>query len=169
MIEVRHLTKYYGDNRGVEDVSFTIGDGGLTGLLGPNGAGKSTLMKMLTGYHMPTSGEIVIDGVDAVENPREAFAKVGFMPEIPPLYVDMTVLEFLTFIAHIRGVEKGDIAGRVAEVMETCSVAGLSGISPRAIVSGWAWPSRWWGARRSSLWTSPPWAWTPSRWRISGS
>ena len=99
MIQVKHLTKYYGDKPGVEDVSFEIADGEVVGLLGPNGAGKSTLLKMLTGYHLPTSGEIYIDGIDAVENPKEGMAKIGFMPEIPPLYVDMTVRDFLAFCA----------------------------------------------------------------------
>ncbi len=103
MIEVKNLTKYYGSKLGVEDVSFSIEKGEIVGLLGPNGAGKSTIMKMINGYFPPTSGSITVDGYDVVENPREAAARIGFLPEIPPLYVEMTVEDYLTFMARLRG------------------------------------------------------------------
>ena len=148
MIQVKHLTKYYGDKPGVEDVSFEIADGEVVGLLGPNGAGKSTLLKMLTGYHLPTSGEIYIDGIDSVENPKEGMAKIGFMPEIPPLYVDMTVRDFLAFCAGIRNVNGGKEKGssvslkrRQAEevdaAMETASVTDVSGRLIRNLSKGY--------------------------------
>lgn len=125
MIEVSGLTKYYGDKMGVENVSFTINKGEVVGLLGPNGAGKSTIMKMLTGYLMPTAGSITIDGIDAIDKPKEAAAKIGFMPEIPPLYMDMVVEEYLTFASEIKGVKKSERKAMVAKVMETASVVNV--------------------------------------------
>ena len=122
MIEVKNLTKYYGSKLGVEDVSFTIEKGEIVGLLGPNGAGKSTIMKMINGYFPPTSGTITVDGYDVVENPREAAARIGFLPEIPPLYVEMVVEDFLTFIACIRGVPRAQRKEHVAEVMELANI-----------------------------------------------
>lgn len=130
MIEVRNLTKYYGDKRGVQDISFTIQDGEVVGLIGPNGAGKSTLLKMLTGYHLPTSGEMYINGIDAIEEPRRAMEKIGFMPEIPPLYADMPVENFLIFCAKIRGVRKSELKSTVDSVMAT---AGLTDVASRLI------------------------------------
>jgi len=122
MIEVKNLTKYYGSKLGVEDVSFTIEKGEIVGLLGPNGAGKSTIMKMINGYFPPTSGTITVGGYDVVENPREAAACIGFLPEIPPLYVEMAVEDFLTFIAKIRGVPRAERKEHVAHVMELASI-----------------------------------------------
>lgn len=137
MIEAKNLTKYYGEKLGVENVSFTIGDGEIVGLLGPNGAGKSTLMKMLTGYHMPTSGELYIDGVDAIASPKEAMSRIGFLPEIPPLYVDMTVADFLTFCAHIDGVSKKEAAAKVDEVMDTASITDVKNRLIRHLSKGY--------------------------------
>lgn len=137
MIEVKNLTKYYGDKPGVRDVSFTIEDKSIVGLLGPNGAGKSTLMKMLTGYHMPTSGEIWINGIDAVANPKEALKVVGFMPEIPPLYIDMTVEDFLSFCARIRGVGKKELKDQVQEAMEKADICHVSGRLIRNLSKGY--------------------------------
>ena len=122
MIEVTNLTKYYGSKMGVEDVSFTIEKGEIVGLLGPNGAGKSTIMKMINGYFPPTSGSITVDGFDVVENPREAAARIGFLPEIPPLYVEMPVEDFLLFIAKIRGVPRAERKAHVAHVMELANI-----------------------------------------------
>lgn len=122
MITVSHLTKYYGDKLGVSDISFTIEKGEIVGLLGPNGAGKSTIMKMLTGYMAPSSGTITIDGVDVVESPAEAGRKIGFLPEIPPLYVEMAVEDYLTFMAQIRKVPRAQRKEHVAQVMELASI-----------------------------------------------
>lgn len=137
MIEVKNLTKYYGDKPGVRDVSFTIEDRSIVGLLGPNGAGKSTLMKMLTGYHMPTSGEIIINGIDAIAKPKEALKAVGFMPEIPPLYVDMTVEDFLSFCAKIRGVGKKELKEHVHLAMEKADICHVAGRLIRNLSKGY--------------------------------
>lgn len=127
MVEVKGLTKYYGDKLGAKDVSFSIEEGELVGLLGPNGAGKSTIMKMVTGYLMPTSGSIRIKGIDVVENPQAAAALIGFLPEQPPLYMDMTVEEYLLFVAGIKGVKKAERWAMATRVMETVSIAEVKG------------------------------------------
>lgn len=117
MIEVKGLTKRYGTKRGVEDINFHVAKGEIVGLLGPNGAGKSTIMKMLTGYHMMTSGTITVDGYDMLENPDEVMKRIGFMPEIPPLYLEMEVGEYLVFSASIKGVPKKERAAHVDELL----------------------------------------------------
>ncbi len=127
MIEVKNLTKYYGSKLGVENVSFTIEKGEIVGLLGPNGAGKSTIMKMINGYFPPTSGTITVGGYDVVENPREAAACIGFLPEIPPLYIEMTVEDFLTFIARIRGVPRAERKEHVEYVMGLANITHVRG------------------------------------------
>ncbi len=104
MIKVSHLTKTYGNIRAVNDISFTIAPGEIVGLLGPNGAGKSTTMNMLTGYISSTSGSIEIQGKNIVENPMEAKKRIGYLPEIPPLYLDMTLDEYLDFVYDLKGV-----------------------------------------------------------------
>ena len=104
MIEVSHLTKRYGNHCAVDDISFTVDDGCIYGLLGPNGAGKSTTMNVITGYLSATSGTVKIDGHDIMEEPREAKSCIGYLPEQPPLYVDMTVREYLMFVAELKGV-----------------------------------------------------------------
>ena len=123
MIEVKNLTKYYGSKMGVEDVSFTIQKGEIVGLLGPNGAGKSTIMKMINGYFPPTSGTILVDGHNVVEEPREDAACIGFLPEIPPLYVEMVVEDYLMFIAQIRGVPRAERKEHIGHVMELASIS----------------------------------------------
>jgi len=125
MIEVKNLTKYYGSKMGVEDISFTIQKGEIVGLLGPNGAGKSTIMKMINGYFPPTSGTILVDGHNVVEEPREAAACIGFLPEIPPLYVEMVVEDYLMFIAQIRGVPRAERKEHGAHVMELASIIDM--------------------------------------------
>ncbi len=105
MIEVQNLTKSYGDKHAVNDISFTVNSGEILGFLGPNGAGKSTTMNILTGYISSTSGVAKIDGYDILENPTEAKKKVGYLPEHPPLYLDMTVDAYLEFVYHLKKVE----------------------------------------------------------------
>lgn len=122
MIEINNLTRKYGEKTAVENVSFKIEKGEIVGLLGPNGAGKTTIMKMITGYLMPTEGSITVDGIDVVENPREAAEKIGFLPEIPPLYVEMEVLEYLRFMSEIKGIAKEERQQRIEEVMEIAQV-----------------------------------------------
>lgn len=91
MIEVRNLTKTYGTNRGVKNLNFTVNKGEVLGFLGPNGAGKSTTMNMITGYKPSSEGTVIIDGLDILEHPKEAMGKIGYLPEIPPLYPEMKV------------------------------------------------------------------------------
>lgn len=107
MIEVSHLTKRYGNHLALDDLSFTIPGGEVYGLLGPNGAGKSTTMNILTGCLAATSGEVRIDGVDVFEDPMAAKKHLGYLPELPPLYVDRTPEEYLRFVARAKGVENG--------------------------------------------------------------
>lgn len=102
MIEVKNVTKKYGKVVAVDNINFTINDGEIIGLLGPNGAGKSTTMNMITGYIEPTEGTIVIDGYDISKKPRKAKREIGYMPEGVPLYTDMTVKEFVTYMAEIK-------------------------------------------------------------------
>ena len=105
MIQVKHLTKAYGDTLAVDDISFDIEEGKIYGFLGPNGAGKSTTMNMITGCLCPTSGTVLINGKDIVEDPIEAKKAIGYLPEIPPLYPDMTPYEYLTFVAEAKGLD----------------------------------------------------------------
>mgnify|MGYP001850909099 FL=1 len=131
MIEVKHLTKRYGNHTAVDDISFTVEDGCIYGLLGPNGAGKSTTMNILTGYLSATDGTVTIDGHDIAEEPAEAKACIGYLPEQPPLYQDMTVTEYLLFVAELKGVRKK--AARRAAVEEVCGRTGLQGMEVRLI------------------------------------
>ena len=128
MIEVKNLTKHFGDKKAVDDISFTVNDNEVLGFLGPNGAGKSTTMNMLTGYIGATAGEIKICGIDMLENPIEAKKKIGYLPEQPPLYPEMTVKEYLTFVAELKGVK--DIK---AEIRSAAAKVGLSDVMSRRI------------------------------------
>ncbi len=116
MVEVKNLTKCYGDIKAVDDISFTVETGEILGFLGPNGAGKSTTMNMITGYISSTSGTVTIDGSEILENPKETKSKIGYLPEIPPLYVDMTVRKYLEFMYDLKRV-KLPKKEHIAEVM----------------------------------------------------
>lgn len=105
MVEVKNLTKNYGNIRAVDNISFTVGEGEILGFLGPNGAGKSTTMNMITGYISSTSGTVTIDGKEILENPKEAKSKIGYLPEIPPLYTDMSVKKYLEFMFDLKKVK----------------------------------------------------------------
>lgn len=118
MIEVKNLVKKYGDHLAVDNLSFTVEEGQIYGFLGPNGAGKSTTMNIMTGYIGATSGEVLINGHDILKEPELAKRSIGYLPEIPPLYTDMTVTEFLKFVAELKKIEKGKIAEAVREVIE---------------------------------------------------
>ena len=118
MIEVRNLTKRYGSNLALSNLSFHIEKGRVYGFLGPNGAGKSTTMNIITGCLSATSGKVTVDGYDIFENPREAKKRIGYLPEQPPLYMDRTPREYLTFVAAAKGIAKADIRGKVEAVME---------------------------------------------------
>ena len=126
MVEAINLTKTYGTNRGVQNVSFQIGRGEIVGLVGLNGAGKTTIMKILAGYMPPTSGEASIDGINIIDNPRDASKKIGFLTEVPALYDEMTVEDFLVFLASIRGVKKKERKEHVDSIMKKCIIADVS-------------------------------------------
>ena len=130
MIEVKHLCRKYGEHRAVDDLSFTIENGYVYGFLGPNGAGKSTTMNMITGCLAATSGQILIDGYDIFEDAQEAKKRIGYLPEIPPLYQDMTVREFLNFVAKAKGVPKQSLDEQLFSVV---SLAGLEEVEERLI------------------------------------
>ena len=108
MIEVKNLVKNYGNVKAVKDISFTVGDGEILGFLGPNGAGKSTTMNILTGYISMTSGEVKIDGIDILSDPIAAKKLIGYLPEQPPLYPEMTVKEYLKFVCELKGAKDID-------------------------------------------------------------
>ena len=132
MIEVSHLTKQYGNHLAVDDVSFTVADGQICGLLGPNGAGKSTIMNILTGYLSATSGQVTVAGHPLPEEADAAKACVGYLPEQPPLYPEMTVQEYLTFAAELKGVKKAE---RKEQVCMAARRTGLEAVLPRLIRS----------------------------------
>lgn len=122
MIEVQHLSKQYGHVHAVRDVSFQVGSGQVIGLLGPNGAGKTTIMKILTGYHFPSSGTATIDGLSVEEYPEEIKKKIGYLPENAPSYGDLTPLEYLTFVAEARLIPKEKRQNRLTEVLDLCAL-----------------------------------------------
>ena len=122
MIEVQHLTKCYGDHAAVDDISFTIENGKIYGFLGPNGAGKSTTMNILTGCLAATSGEVTVGGFDIFEDPEEAKKQIGFLPEIPPVYPESTIREYLTFVARAKGVPESEIKEETARVMKATKI-----------------------------------------------
>ena len=129
MIEVRNLTKHYGDKHAVNDISFTVEDGEILGFLGPNGAGKSTTMNMLTGYISSTSGQALINGVDILEDPIKAKSFIGYLPELPPLYIDMTVKSYLQYIYDLKKCK----LPRRAHLNEVMSLTKVSDVQDRII------------------------------------
>ena len=130
MIEVQHLTKKYGNNTAVDDLSFAVEEGQIYGFLGPNGAGKSTTMNMLTGYIAPTAGKVLVDGHDIVEDGQAARRSIGYLPEIPPVYPDMTVGEYLEFAAGLKKIPSSEIDENIAKVME---MTGITEVENRLI------------------------------------
>ncbi len=126
MIEVRNVSKFYGKFPALQDINFKVGKGDIVAFLGPNGAGKTTTMRIITGFMAPTHGDVFINGVDIFDEPEDVKRIIGYLPENPPLYPELTVKEYLRFIAEIKGVEKDNVEKRVAEVIE------LVGIEERA-------------------------------------
>ncbi|MGH7856450.1 MAG: ABC transporter ATP-binding protein [Candidatus Binatia bacterium] len=122
MIEVRNLTKRFGDLTAVHDVTFQVARGEILGFLGPNGAGKTTTMRILTGFMPATAGTITVDGFDVFNDSFEVRKRIGYLPENPPLYLDMTVEAFLRFVARIKGVSRADIVTATERALEICGL-----------------------------------------------
>lgn len=129
MLKIEHLVKNYGNICAVDDISFEIGEGEIVGFLGPNGAGKSTTMNMLTGFLSSTSGNVIINGMDILENPIEAKRLIGYLPEQPPLYLDMTVEEYLSFAYDLKGCAYN----REKHLKEICEVVKITDVYKRVI------------------------------------
>lgn len=137
MIEINNLVKKYGDHVAVDDLSLTVEPGKIYGFLGPNGAGKSTTMNIITGYLGATSGKVKINGHDIFKEPEEANKCIGYLPEIPPLYVDMTVREYLDFVAELKKLEKSLRKRYVEEAMETTGITDVANRMIRNLSKGY--------------------------------
>lgn len=129
MIEVKNLSKHFGDKKAVDGISFTAEDGEILGFLGPNGAGKSTTMNILTGYISSTDGVALIDGIDILENPIKAKQKIGYLPEQPPLYMDMTVKEYLSFVYDLKKCR----LPRNTHLKDICNLVKIENVYNRVI------------------------------------
>jgi ABC-type multidrug transport system ATPase subunit len=130
MIEVANLSKRYGDIAAVRDVSFTAPTGKIVGFLGPNGAGKTTTMRVITGFLPATSGTVRVEGFDVFEQSTEVRKRIGYLPENPPLYNDMSVVPYLRFVARLKGMARADIGPALERVIETC---GLTSVRDRLL------------------------------------
>jgi ABC-2 type transport system ATP-binding protein len=130
MIKVEGLTKTYGTVKAIQDIGFHVKKGEVVGFLGPNGAGKSTTMKIITGYMAPTQGKVEVAGFDAFENPIEVKRRIGFLPETPPLYTDMLVIDYLDYVAKLKGVPSSQ---RKANVQSAIDAANLGDVAHRLI------------------------------------
>lgn len=137
MIEINHLVKKYGTFTAVDDLNMTLEDGKIYGLLGPNGAGKTTTMNMLTGYMGPTSGEIIINGHNIQKEPKAVRKSIGYLPEQPPLYNDMTVKEYLTFAAELKNIDKKSRKVDVLQAMEKTGTRDVAGRMIRNLSKGY--------------------------------
>lgn len=138
MIEVTNLVKDYGNHHAVKGISFTVGEGQIVGLLGPNGAGKSTTMNIMTGYISSTSGTVKIEGCDILEQPLQAKKRIGYLPEIPPLYEEMTVEEYLDFVCSLKGIrKKKDRKENIDEVSEAVKISDVKGRLIRNLSKGY--------------------------------
>ena len=126
MIKVAHLTKEYGDHIAAKDISFEIPSGTICGFLGPNGAGKSTTMNMITGYIAPNKGSVLINDISMQKSPVKAKKMIGYLPEIPPVYPDMTVFEYLRFVCELKGIRKFQINDEVKRISDACSLGQVS-------------------------------------------
>ena len=167
MIEVRNLVKKYGDHLAVDHLDFKIETGRIYGFLGPNGAGKSTTMNIMTGYLGATEGEVIINGHDILKEPEEAKRHIGYLPEQPPLYMDMTVREYLEFAAELKGLKKRQSSGEIAEVEKLVKIKDVEHRLIKLYVylldREWGWRRLSSGSRRLLFWMSPAWDWTRSR------
>jgi ABC-2 type transport system ATP-binding protein len=130
MIEVRNLTKRYGDLVAIQDISFTAVTGQILGFLGPNGAGKTTTMRVITGFMPATTGTVKVEGYDIFDDSYEVRKRIGYLPESPPLYHDMTVASYLRFVGRIRGIAKAELSDSLDRVLHTC---GLTTVTERVV------------------------------------
>lgn len=137
MIEIKNLTKFYGNNAAVKNISFTVKGHEILGFLGPNGAGKSTTMNIITGYLPSTSGTVLISGMDITENPSAVKKKIGYLPEIPPVYLDMKVKEYLKFAAGIKGVKGSERKAQIEDVMEKLKIKDMENRLIRNLSKGY--------------------------------
>ena len=137
MIEVEHLNKTYGSTSAITDVTFSVDKGEILGFLGPNGAGKTTTMRILAGYLPATSGSAKIDGFDINENSLEVRQRIGYLPENPPLYTEMTIEAYLHFVARIKGISAGDRSNKVQAAMERCSLLDRRNMIIRKLSKGY--------------------------------
>ncbi|MDO4484038.1 MAG: ABC transporter ATP-binding protein [Clostridia bacterium] len=125
MIELQHVTKRYGSVEAVKDLSFSVPQGQIVGLLGQNGAGKTTTLNMLTGYCPPTEGTVTVDGLDMLTQARACKRRIGYLPEQPPLYPEMTIREYLSFVCRLREVRGSKIRSHVSDIMQRCGIEGM--------------------------------------------
>ena len=137
MIEIQHVTKRYGNKLAVNDVCFTIRKGEILGFLGRNGAGKTTTMNIITGYISATSGTVKLDGYDILDDPREVKRRIGYLPEVPPLYMDMTVNEYLRFACAIKDVKRSQVASHLSDITELVGLGEVRGRLIRNLSKGY--------------------------------
>ena len=130
MIEIKNVTKRFGQHLAVDNLNFTVNEGEILGFLGPNGAGKSTTMNIITGYISATEGTVTVDGYDILDNPEEVKKRIGYMPEFPPLYLDMTVREYLNFVFEIKKV---DLKNRKQEMDRILELVRITDVRDRLI------------------------------------
>jgi ABC-2 type transport system ATP-binding protein len=127
MIQVTGLSKKYANHIAVDNISFSVDKGDIVGFLGPNGAGKTTTMRVLTGFMPPTAGKATVAGFDVFEQPFEVKKRIGYLPETPPLYPEMSVIDYLTFVARLKGIPNAELGDRVQQAMKKCSALDVSG------------------------------------------
>ena len=137
MIKVEHLVKMYGEHAAVDDLSFTVKKGQIYGFLGPNGAGKTTTMNMITGYLAPTEGNVTINSYDILSQAEEAKKCIGYLPEIPPVYPDMTVYEYLRFVAELKKVPKKEREKQIQDIMQLVEITDVEGRLIRNLSKGY--------------------------------
>jgi ABC-2 type transport system ATP-binding protein len=127
MIQIENLTKQYGQIKAVNNINFTVEKGEILGFLGPNGAGKSTTMNIITGFIPSTEGTVKVCGYDILENPKEVKKRIGYLPELPPLYMDMTVTDYLDFAADLKAIGKKEKKEQMADIMELVKLTDVRG------------------------------------------
>ena len=137
MIEVKNMTKKYGNFVAVEDINFEINEGEIVGLLGPNGAGKSTTMNVITGFIEQTEGSVIVDGYDTIKKPKKAKRQIGYMPEGVPLYADLTVKEFVSYMAELRGIKGKELKANVEKALEDTGLTDIKNKLTRNLSKGY--------------------------------